>query len=100
MDRHVHPLQQLGQALELEAHHRTSDVVWVVVGDQYAGEPHPVGLQCVEQIASGVGRVDYHCLASLLVADQVSEVAHLLGDHVTSGVVPAGEQLAEVEAVV
>ena len=98
--RHTDPLQQFGQSLEGEAHHRAADVVGVVVGDQHAGQVHAVGLEGVEQIAGGVGGVDHHRLAGLAVTDEVGEVAHLLGDHVAGGEVAAGQQLPEVEAVV
>ena len=97
--RHADALQQFGQALELEAHHRTADVVGVVVGDQHAGQVHAVGLQRVDQVAGGVGRVDDHGVAGLPVADQVGEVAHLLGDHVAGREIATREQLPEVEPV-
>ena len=95
--RDADPLQQLGKSLELEAHHRPADVVGVVVGDQHPGQPHPVGLEGVEQIAGGVGGIHHHRVAGLPVADQVGEVAHLLSYRVGSGEVAPGEQLAEVE---
>ena len=47
-----------------------------------------------------VRRVDDQRLAGLPVADEVHEVHHLAGDRVVGGEVAAGEQLAEVEAVV
>ena len=99
VDRHADPLQQLGQALELEAHHRAADVVGVVVGDQHPGQVHAVGFEGVEQVVGGVGRVDDDAVAGLAVADQVGEVAHLLGDHVAGGEVAAGQQLPEVQTV-
>ena len=97
--RHALALQQLGQALELEAHHRPADVVGVVVGDQHAGQVHAVGLQGVDQVVGGVGRIDDDGVAGLAVADQIGEVAHLLGDHVAGREVAAGQQLPEIEAV-
>ena len=47
-----------------------------------------------------VRRVDDQRLARLAVADEVDEVDHLVGDLVVGGEVAAGEQLAEVEAIV
>jgi hypothetical protein len=99
MHRHTDPLQQLRQAGQLETHHRTADVVGVVVRRQHAGQMHAVGLQRVDQITGGVGRVDDDAVAGFAVADEVGEVAHLGGDHVADGEVAPGEQLAEVEAV-
>lgn len=99
VDGHVDPVQQLGQALERETHHGAADVVGVVVGDQHPGQPHAVGLEGVQQGPGGVGRVDHHRVAGLAITDQVGEVAHLGGDRVARGEVPAGEQLAEVQAV-
>ena len=98
MHRHTDALQQLGEALEFEAHHRPADVVGVMVGDQDAGQVHAVGLERVDQILGGVGGVDDDAVAGLAVADQVGEVAHLLGDHVVGREVAAGQQLPEVQA--
>ncbi len=98
--RHARPLEQLGQALQIEAHHRPAHVVGVMVGDQHARQMHAVGLERVDQIVGGVGRVDHHAVAGLPVADEVGEIAHLLGDHVVGGEVAAGQQLPEVKTVV
>src|SRR5207248_4036002 len=99
VDRHSCPLQQLCEALELEAHHRAADVVGVVMGDQYTGQVHVVGLEDVDQISGGVGRVDDDGVAGLAVADEVGEVAHLRGDHVAGREVAPREQLPKVQAV-
>ena len=96
---HFGALEQLGQALEGEAHHGAADVVGVVVGDQHARQVHAVVLERVEQIAGGIGRVDHHGVAGLAITDEVGEVAHLLGHDVAGGEIPAGEQLAEVQTV-
>ena len=48
----------------------------------------------------GVRGVDDERLALLAVADEVREVDHLPGDRVVGGEVAAGEQLAEVQAIV
>ena len=45
---HADPLQQFGEALEFEAHHRSADVIGVVMGDQHSGQFHPVGFEGVE----------------------------------------------------
>ena len=99
VDGNTHSLQQLSQALELETHHRPTDVVGMVMGDQHSRQVHPIGLQRVEQVTGGVSRVDHDRITGLPVADQVGKVTHLLGDHVTGGKVTSGKQLPEVEAV-
>ena len=43
VDRAVDPLQQVGDALDRVAHHRSADVIGVVVRGQHAGDPHAVG---------------------------------------------------------
>ena len=96
---HADPFQQLGEALEFEAHHRPADVVGVVVGHQHARQVHAVGLQCVDQILRGVGRVDDDGVARLTVADEVGEVAHLLRDHVAGREIAPREQLPKIQAV-
>ena len=54
----------------------------------------------LDQLADGVRGVDDERLARLAVADEVHEVDHLAGDRVVGGEVAAGEQLAEVQAIV
>ena len=74
-------------------------MVGVVVRGQHAGDRHAVGLDGVDQVVDGVGRVDEHALAGGPVADGVDEVDHLLGDRVVDGEVAPRQQLAEVQAV-
>lgn len=97
--RDFDPLEEFGQARQGEAHHRPADVVGVVVGDQDAGQVHTVGLERVDQVAGGVGRIDHDGVAGFPVTDQVGEVAHLLRHHVAGGKIPAREQLAEIQTV-
>ena len=99
MHGHAGSLQQLGKALELEARHRPADVVGVVVGHQHPGQMHSIGLQRVDQIVRGVGRVNDHAIAGLTVPDEVGEIAHLLRDHVAGREVLPREQLPEIQAV-
>src|SRR5882762_307041 len=98
--RHADALEQFGKALELETHHRPAHVVGVVVRGKYARQVHAVGLEGIDQIVCGVGRIDHQAIARLPVADQIGEVAHLLGDHVVGREVAAGEQLPEVQPVI
>lgn len=97
--RYVDPVEQLGNSLEVESHHRATDVVGVVVGGQYAAEPHVVGFEDVEMIVDGVGRIDEYGLTGLAVADRVDEIDHLPGDLIINREVTSGQQLAEVEAI-
>jgi hypothetical protein len=60
---------------------------------------HAVGLERVDQIAGRICRVDHDAVSGLTVTDQVSEIAHLCRDHVTSSEIATGEQLAEVQSV-
>ncbi len=59
----------------------------------------PSALQRVDQVAGRVCGIDNDAVTGLPVADQVGEIAHLLGDAVAPGEVSAGEQLAEVQLV-
>ena len=92
--------EELGEALDRPAAEVTADVVGVVVRDEHVGEPQAVGLDDLDELAHAVGRVDRDRFAGLAVADEVHEVHHLLRDLIVGGEVAAGEQLAEVEAVV
>ena len=60
---------------------------------------HAVGLEHAQELVDPVGRVDDHRLAGHPVPHQVDEVDHLAGHLVVDGEVPAGQQLAEVQAV-
>ena len=100
MDRHGHLVEQLLHPGDVEAHHRAANVVRVVVGGEYSGTPHAVGLENLQQGGDVVGRVDDDRLARVPVADQVHEVDHLLCHPVGGAEVAAGQQLPEVEPVV
>ena len=91
--------EQLGDALDAQAHHVPADVIGVVVGGEHAGEAHPVGAEDLDELVDAVGGIDQHGLAGLAVADEVDEVDHLLGDPVGAREVAPGEQLAEVQAI-
>ena len=97
--RNADPLEQLGQPLQREPHHRAADVVGVVVGHQHPGQMHAVGLEDVHEILRRVGGIHHDGVTGLPVPDQVGEVAHLLGDHVAGREVAARQQLPEVETL-
>ena len=99
VDRHVDPLEQPGQPLDRQPHHRAADVVGVVVRGEHAADDHAVGLDGVDDVVDGVRRVDEQALARLPVADGVDEVDHLRGHGIADGEVAAGQELAEVQAL-
>ncbi len=100
VDRHVDPLQELGDAVDRVAHHGSADVIGVIVGREGTGEGHAVCLEEVDQRVGVVGGVDHDGFARRSIADEVAEVDHLLGNRVGRGEIPAGEQLSEVETIV
>ena len=97
VDRTGLTLEQRRDPLDVETHHRTADVVGVVVRRQHPGDPHVVGRRGVEQLVDRVRRIDEQALAGRPVADQVGEVDHLRGDRVTDREVAPRQQLAEVQ---
>ncbi len=92
--------EQRGDAFDLPPHEGAADVIRVVVGDERADDAQVVGTRDRHELAHAVRRVDDQRLARLAVADEVDEVHHLLRDLVVGREVTAGEELAEVEAVV
>ena len=88
-----------GDALDRVAHHRSTDVIRVVVRGDHAGDVHAVGGDGGEQFGDGVGRVDEDALAGRPVADGVHEVDHLGGERVVDGEVATAQQLAEVQPI-
>ena len=91
--------QQLGYPDDVGAHHGTTHVVRVVVGGQRTGAKHVIGRQDVEDAVDVIGRVNHYGLAGLPITDEVDEVDHLAGHRILGGEVPAGQELAEVEAL-
>ena len=74
-------------------------MVGVMVRRQDSREPHAILGQDAQEVGDPVRRIDGDRLAGLAVADQVHEVDHLGCYGVVVGEVPAGEQLAEVQAI-
>ena len=97
VNRHVHLLEELGNPVEVIAHHGSAHVISVIVRGQRARDGHAV-LGCdVDERVRVVCRVDYDSLARLPVANEVTEVDHLLGNRIVGGKVPAGQQLTEIQ---
>lgn len=100
MHGHVHSIEQLSHAVDVQTHHRAADMIGVIVRGEGSGERHPVGFEEVDQRVGVVRRIDDDGLTRLPISDQIRKVDHLLGHRVVGGEVPTGEQLPEVEAVV
>jgi len=100
VDRDGDELEESGDAGDVVAEEVAADVIGVVVGGEDAGESHAVGLEHLDDLARGIGRVDRDGFTAHPVADQVDEVHHLAGERITLGEVATGEELAEVQAVV
>ena len=81
-------------------HHRTADVIGVIVRGEHAGDRHVVGADHVDQFGGSVGRVDEHALTGVTVADRIHEVDHLRRELVALGEVASREELTEVQTVV
>ena len=100
VNRNVVGFKEVRDAIDPVTHHRTPDVVRVVVGREDARQCHPIGSDDRQQFVHGVGRIDDHAVPCLLVAEQVDVVDHLRGETIAHREVAAGEQLAEVEPIV
>jgi hypothetical protein len=100
MDLDREALEQLSHALDPVAHHRTADVVGVIVRGQRSHDGHVVGAHQLDELADRVGGIDQEALAGGPVADGVDEVDHLGGHLVVAGEVPSREELPEVQPVI
>jgi hypothetical protein len=80
-------------------HHRSTDVVGVIVRGQRADDAHAVAGGGVDDLLDGVGGVDHHRLSGRAITDQVREVHHLGRDGVAGREVAAREQTAEVKTL-
>ncbi len=97
---HVGPLEHRGDTLDAVVHHRSTDVIGVVVRGQRADEPHAVGLDDVEEVGHAVRRIHHDTFPAGAVSDEVDEVHHLAGERVGGREIVTGEKLAEVHAIV
>ena len=77
-------------------HHRTTDVVCVVVTHQDSCDHHVVAGCNVEDLLYRVSGVDDHAFFRLAVADEIDVVDHLGGEVVASCEVSSREELPEV----
>ena len=100
VNRNVDLFEQIGDTCDRVAHHRTSDVIGVIVGCKNPGQAHAVGFDNGEQFVDGVRGVDDDALAGAPVAEEINEVHHLRSETVTDREVPSREQLTKIEAVV
>lgn len=97
--RNVDRLQQGSDALDAMTHHRTTDVVGVIVGGEHSSDRHPIGCGDVQKFSDTVGRIDDDAFPGRAIADQIDEVDHLTGHRVGRGEIVSGQELAKVEDV-
>ena len=100
MDRHIDLAQELGDSIDLVAHHRTADVIGMVMGGQNTGDLHAVGFNDFQKFINCVCGIDDDAFARVSVAQQIDEVHHLGCEAIAHCEVPSGEQLPKVEAVI
>lgn len=100
VDRNVDPIEEARDSFDSVPHHRTPDVIGVVVRRQHPGDAHVVGGGDVDQLVDAVGRVDHDAFTSGPVADEIDEVDHLSSERIIRGEVVPGQKLSEVEVVV
>lgn len=99
VDRHIGDLEEARNSLDAVPHHRSADVIGVIVGGQHSGQGHVIGSRERHEIVHRVGRIDNEAPTTSAVADEIDEVGHLTGEGVADGEVDAGLQLAEVEGI-
>lgn len=99
VDRHIGDLEKSRDPLDAISHHRSTDVIGVVVGGQHSGHGHVIGGSECHQVVDRVGRIDHDASTTSTVADEIDEIGHLTGEGITGGEVDAGLELAEVERI-
>lgn len=99
VDRHRQALEKGRDALDRVAHHGAAGVICVVVTHENAGDPHAVGVGHRQDLVDCVGGIDHEALSALAITEQVREVHHLPGEHVSGGMVATREKLSEVKAI-
>lgn len=97
--RYVDRLEQGSDALDAMTHHRSTDVVGVIVGREHSGDRHSIGSGDVQKISHTVSRIDDDTFPGRAVADQIDEVDHLAGQRVGRCEIVSGQELAKVEVV-
>ena len=100
MDRDVAGFEKVGDSVDAMTHHRTTDVIGVVMGGKDAGELHSVGLDDSQEFIDGIGRINDHALFADFVAEKIDVIDHLSGESVADREVAPRQELAEVEPVV
>ena len=98
MDRNVHALQELGEAVDRVTHHRSSYVVRVIVADQDTGDRHLIALSSLDDFVDVICGVDDEALLGVEISDQIHIVGHRLGQGIRRCEIASGQQLAEVGA--
>ena len=100
MNGHRTSLEERGNSFDGVPHHRTTDVVGVIVGGKHSGDAQALCLDNGDEIAHVVRGIHEDTLTGVAISDRIGQVDHLCRHGVTSRVVLTGEQLAEEESVV
>lgn len=99
MNRNIDVCEEGTDSLDRVSHHRTTDMIRVIVGGQRADDRHAVLRGDIEEVGDCVGRVDNHALMRFSVTDEVGEVDHLGGQRVADCEIATAEKLAKVQSV-
>lgn len=99
VDGHVVRLEQARDPFDRVTHHRSADVVRVIVRGKDSGDLHPVSGGDRGNVVDRVRRIDDQTLTGGAVANEIDEVDHLRGQVVTDGEVVAGQQLPQVQPI-
>lgn len=100
VDGHVVRLEQMRDAVDVASHHRTTDVVGVVVRGEDAGQGHAIRIDDAQELVNRISRIDDDALPCRAIAEQIDVVDHLCGETVAHRKVTAGQQLPEIEPVI
>lgn len=100
VDRRTGELDESGRPVDCVPHHRTSDVVRVVVRREEPDHAHALGFDEADDPVDVVRGIHEEALASVRVPDGVDVVRHLAGNAVVDAEVATREPLAEPHAVV
>ncbi len=100
MNRHRALLEERADTFDGVAHHRSADMVGVVMGRKHAGERHVVFMNDAQDVIDGVCRVHHYALARLAVANEIDEIDHLVRKWVARCKIPTAQELSEIQLVV
>ena len=100
MNRHGTRFEKARYSFDAHSHHRSSDVIRVVMGGEYSIDSHAIGGGNADEFVDCVCGVDHQTRTCLAIADDVDEIDHLSGHWIIDCEVVSGQKLAKVQAVV